>query len=268
MNSLSLSLNRTRNKQKLLNESSRKDDDYDDQYDGIGDDGGVAGGIGGLDDGLYDVDVHNVHKRHDNSGSSSRGGAKNEQEAWRRYNAVVKDIVADAKFWEGDRNTNRDGGGGGRHGGGAVMNSSPRDDAGEYDIGGGDEDGGETRYRGPDKGKGGRLIGPDGKYLPIKRGGQRGRGVPAVGVAGDGGGNPGRGAGNRRGGRGDVGGGGRGRGGGSDTKGGGSDGDRNEGDAADLSKVQKRRKNDNKAKIGNHHRKDRATKKASGGMIM
>ena len=47
------------------------DDDYDDQYDGIGDDGGMAGGIGGLDEGLYDVDVHNVHQKY------SRESAKN-----------------------------------------------------------------------------------------------------------------------------------------------------------------------------------------------
>ena len=229
------------------------DDDYDDQYDGIGDDGGVAGGIGGLDDGLYDVDVHNVHKRPDYSRGGG-GAATNEQEAWRRYKAVVKDIVAEAKFWEGDRNTNRDGGGGGGGGrrGGANANSSR--DADGWDIRDGDEVGDGMRYRGPDRGKGGRLIGPDGKYVPIERGGQKGRGVPA---AGGGGGNPGRGAGGRGG----------GRGGGADTKG-ESDANQNKGDVSDLSKIQKRRKNDNKSKIGNHHRKDRATRKASGGMII
>jgi hypothetical protein len=31
-----------------------------------------------------------------------------------------------------------------------------------------------------------------------------------------------------------------------------------------LTKIQKRRKNDNKAKVANHHRKDRALKKTSG----
>ena len=35
-------------------------------------------------------------------------------------------------------------------------------------------------------------------------------------------------------------------------------------DGNEMSKIQKRRKNDNKAKLGNHHRKDRATKKATG----
>jgi len=34
-----------------------------------------------------------------------------------------------------------------------------------------------------------------------------------------------------------------------------------DGDA--MTKIQKRRKNDNKAKIGNHHRKERAMKKAA-----
>jgi hypothetical protein len=31
-----------------------------------------------------------------------------------------------------------------------------------------------------------------------------------------------------------------------------------------LTKIQKRRKNDNKAKVANHHRKERALKKTSG----
>ena len=69
------------------------DDDYDDQYDGIGDDGGMAGGIGGMDEGLYDVDVHNVHQKYD------RGGAKKEQEMWRQYNKLIKDVDAESQFW-------------------------------------------------------------------------------------------------------------------------------------------------------------------------
>jgi hypothetical protein len=36
----------------------------------------------------------------------------------------------------------------------------------------------------------------------------------------------------------------------------------------DLSKIQKRKKNDNKSRVGNHHRKDRATKKAAGGIVL
>ena len=94
----------------------------------------------------------------------------------------------------------------------------------------------QGKYRGPDKGKGGRVTGPDGKYLPIQRG-KKGRGgeVQNSNIGGRGKGKAGRG----------------------DQKG-----------EPDLSKIKKRRKNDNKAKIGNHHRKDRANKKASGGMIV
>ncbi|KAL3822675.1 hypothetical protein ACHAXA_009557 [Cyclostephanos tholiformis] len=207
------------------------DDDYDDQYDGIGDDGGVAGGIGGLDECLYDVDVHNVHQKY------HRGGAKYEQEQWMRYNTVIKEIDAESRFWESNRNSNRDG----------VANKKQENEIEEHEDG--------TKYHGPDKGKGGRPIGPDGKYLPIKRGNRKGRGVPVAGSDG----NPARDPG--RGGRGDGG----VRGGGPDTKG-EPNANQNKGDV-DLSKIQKRRKNDNKSKIGNHHRKDRATKKASGGMI-
>jgi hypothetical protein len=213
------------------------DDDYDDQYDGIGDDGGVAGGIGGLDEGLYDVDIHNVHQKHD------RGGAKNEQEMWRKYNTLIKDIDAESRFWESNRNSNR---AGGHHGKAKADNEHENDQ---------EEDGDGTKHRGPDKGKGGRLIGPDGKYLPIKRGGQKERGGTMGGSIS----NPARGSG--RGGRGSG-----GPGGGSDSKG-ESNANQNKGDG-DLSKIQKRRKNDNKSKIGNHHRKDRANKKAAGGMVI
>ena len=69
------------------------DDDYDDQYDGIGDDGGMAGGIGGMDEGLYDVDVHNVHQKYD------KGGARNEQDMWRQYNKLIKNVDAESQFW-------------------------------------------------------------------------------------------------------------------------------------------------------------------------
>ena len=68
-------------------------DDYDDQYDGVGDDGGMAGGIGGLDEGLYDVDVHNVHQRYD------RGGAKNDQDMWRQYNKLIKEVDSESQYW-------------------------------------------------------------------------------------------------------------------------------------------------------------------------
>ncbi|KAL7453334.1 hypothetical protein ACHAWC_008448 [Mediolabrus comicus] len=183
------------------------DDDYDDQYDGIGNDGGI-----GMDEGLYDVDTHNITQKYD------RGGAKNEQEMWRKYNRLIKD---------GDRQS-----------------------AGVENIGGGGTE--EKKYRGPDKGKKGRLIGPDGKYLPVKRGGKKA--YP--------GGNPGRGGDNAGKGSGRGGGKVSGRGAGKPPQGGAKSEDGDE-----MSKIQKRRKNDNKAKIGNHHRKDRATKKAAGGMM-
>lgn len=121
-----------------------------------------------------------------------------------------------------------------------------------------DDDDGEKKYRGPDKGRGGRLIGPDGKYLPIQRGGKKGRGNGAVTDGG-----------NQNAGRGGRG----GRSGGRGTAGKAKPTNNNaqkvsqQKDGDDMSKIQKRRKNDNKAKIGNHHRKDRATKKASSGMM-
>lgn len=210
-----------------------------------------------MDQGLYDVDVHNVHQKYD------RGGAKNEQEMWRKYNRLIKDVDAESAFWEENRNLNR---APGSRPGKQKQKSVASDD--EYDDAG--EDGEGKKYRGPDKGKGGRRIGPDGKYLPIKRGGKKGK---SGGDGGNGGGdnnagnnNAGRGAG--RGGRGGQGGRGRG-GGGRGGRGSGAKGDsKNTATEADMSKVQKRRKNDNKAKIGNHHRKDRATKKASGGMVI
>jgi len=190
------------------------DDDYDDQYDGVGNDGGI-----GMDEGLYDVETHSIHQKYD------RGGAKNEQEMWRKYNRLIKDVEAESSFWEENRNLNRSGG---------SDKGAKNTDEGEEKI-----------YHGPDKGKKGRLIGPDGKYLPIKRGGKRDVGNPGRGSgdSGRGGGKPGRGAGKPQ-------------------------GDGKPGDVGgDMSKIQKRRKNDNKAKIGNHNRRDRATKKAFGGMV-
>eukprot|EP00585_Thalassiosira_rotula_P003859 CAMPEP_0196133596 /NCGR_PEP_ID=MMETSP0910-20130528/2757_1 /TAXON_ID=49265 /ORGANISM="Thalassiosira rotula, Strain GSO102" /LENGTH=633 /DNA_ID=CAMNT_0041393339 /DNA_START=91 /DNA_END=1989 /DNA_ORIENTATION=- len=88
------------NDQLLLLPGNRNeyDDDYDDQYDGVGD-----GGMGGLgDEGLYDVDTHNVHQKYD------RGGAKNEQEMWRKYNSLIKDVDAESAYWESNKNLNRE----------------------------------------------------------------------------------------------------------------------------------------------------------------
>lgn len=203
------------------------DDDYDDQYDGVGNDGGMAGGIGGLDEGLYDMDIHNIHQRQE----SSSGRVKNEQDMWRKYNTLIREEEAESRYWQDNQNLNR-----------------------TTEEGG---DGNAAKYRGLDKGRGGRLIGPDGKYLPIIRGDKKGRGTASSG----GGGNAGRGAGagDNRGESGGRGHGGRGAAS-RDINASNSQGNK----AEELSKLQKRRKNDNKAKIGNHHRKDRATKKAAG----
>ena len=102
-------------------------------------------------------------------------------------------------------------------------------------MGGGGDDQQDRKYHGPDKGKGGRLIGPDGKYLPIKKGGKKGKKQQAAKQENGGGDSKKQGVGKQEQGK-------------------------------DMSKIQKRRKDANKAKIGNHHRKDRALKKAGRGM--
>lgn len=93
-------------------------------------------------------------------------------------------------------------------------------------------------YRGPDKGKGGRLIGPDGRYLPTKKGGKKGKGKAGEQQNENG----------------------------KDAKPTTANGSSNGKAATEQSKIQQKRKNKNKAKIANHHRKDRAQKKAAQGM--
>lgn len=179
-------------------------DDYDDQYDGIGDDGGATGGIGGADTGLYDMDFESI----------------------RTYNKVAKEVESDRLFWEENRNTNRNqraSGNGGRISNNGEENSD--NDSGEE---GGSK---EKKFRGPDKGKGGRIIGPDGRYLPHpksrKKGGKGNQNNNQEGKSKD-----------------------------------GRDNNKTSNNDQQLSKIQKRRKNDNKAKIANHHRKERALKKS------
>jgi hypothetical protein len=211
----------------ILIGSDEYNDEYDDQYDGIGD----AGGGGVADVGLYDVDNNDYNtyasqKQQQYSRSGGDGGRayNNEQQMkMKKYNSLIKDITAEGEFWEGNRNTNR---------GGSINKATKQDGKGDEEE---DDDGGGARNRfGLDKGRGGRVIGPDGKYLRNSnshgRGGGRGRGGE---------------------GRGEV-----------------NSTSKTPTAETDLSKVQKRKKNDNKSKIGNHHRKDRATKKASGGMII
>jgi len=163
----------------------------------------------------------------------------------RAYNKVAKEAEADRIFWDESKNRNHRQGkvveGGGK-------GSKKKDVQQEEEKDGGDG-GNERTYRGPEKGKKGRIIGPDGKYLPIARGRKKkneskGDGQPppppsttnSNAKEGGNGGNKGA---NKNGGnkttvQPDTG----------------------------LTKIQKRRKNDNKAKLGNHHRKERAMKKA------
>lgn len=218
-------------------------DDYDDQYDDMGDQH-VDVGPGALSN---DVDYDSV----------------------RRYNAMVKEEENEGSFWENSKNSNRQQ---------TVKKSIKADkeyaDTQELDEEGKDGESSPNRNWGPDKIKGGRVLGPDGK--PLSR--PRKNRVPnndskeeniTQNIAGLGDGNMrigGRGSGGRESA-------GRGRGssargrGGSGRGGNKSRGDgqtANAGDSSEMSKIDKRRKNDNKSKIGNHNRKDRALKKVGG----
>ena len=169
------------------------DDDYDDQYDGMDD----GGGIGGADGGMYDVDL----------------------DAIRAYNNVAKEIEADRQYWGGNRNLNRQQK--------VKVTNNANKDSGDS-TSGADQDDGKI-YRGPDKGKKGRVIGPDGKYLPLpKHRKSVGKNGPKKG---------------------------------GDKSEESNDKQKGTTDDPKMSKIQKRRKNDNKAKIANHHRKERALKK-------
>eukprot|EP00979_Chaetoceros_neogracilis_P007441 scaffold1570_cov218-Chaetoceros_neogracile.AAC.7 len=210
-------------------------DDYDDQYDGIG---GGEDGVGGMDGGLYDVDLKAV----------------------KAYNRVAKNMEEDRKYWEENRNTNKrkpkgsGGGGGGKNGkknDGGNGESGMDEDSTIGDNGNGNGDGGK-KYRGPDKGKGGRLVGPDGRYLPFPKSKKKGNEQPQN----DGQAAQGTNANTKAAESGKKKNGNRGKAG---TGNGGTD--KKKETPEELTKIQKRRKNDNKAKIGNHHRKDRAMKK-------
>uniref|UniRef100_A0A7S2EMS8 CUE domain-containing protein n=1 Tax=Ditylum brightwellii TaxID=49249 RepID=A0A7S2EMS8_9STRA len=205
-------------------------DDYDDQYDGQEQDGGD---IGNADGGMYDVDL----------------------DAIRAYNKATLEAEREASFWDENRNTNRLSGKGP-----PKQNKKKSEKKGDNDNDDDDSEGNgnEKKYRGPDKGRGGRVIGPDGKYLPLKKGGKKGKAQQQKqqqqpnGEGGDGGSGGGK---TNQPNKGKKGGGG---GGAKQPSSGGAAADDN------LTKIQKRRKNDNKAKIGNHHRKDRALKKTGG----
>ena len=204
-------------------------DDYDDQYDGVG--------MGGAtDSGLYAIDFDSI----------------------KAYNKVTKDMEADRLYWEESRNDNRSKHGCGqvKHGKRGSKNNKDNgndSDAEEEEVVDGQEVVGQKKYRGLDKGKGGILIGPDGKYLPHpksrKTGGEGGGGKvqsssqsqsQSQATTSSKKKNANQKESNQN---------------NNNTK--NKDGK----DKDELSKIQKRRKNDNKANIANHDRKERALKK-------
>jgi hypothetical protein len=171
------------------------------------------------------------------------------------YNKVAKGMEEDRLFWEENQNTNRR-----KAKGSGAKNGNKKSDSGDgkndSNEDGTDESDNQKKFRGPEKGKGGRLIGPDGRYLPFPKSKNKGGGQQNINNSGQGqqdkaveitkpsGGNKQ----NENGGKVGAGGGGN---------------DKKKDAAVELTKIQKRRKNDNKAKIGNHNRKDRATKKGA-----
>jgi hypothetical protein len=200
-------------------------DEYDDQYDGIGE---GEDGVGGMDTGLYDADY----------------------EAIKTYNRVAREIESDRLFWEetkntntrkkkyGDKNTENRNSLRGNGVGPSFLAKDEMDGFDKQDEEDGDD---ERKYKGPNKGKGGRIIGPDGKYLPLPKHRKKGGNMKQAEQTDNENGN---------------------------TQGKGSNQVKNIGDsksktsADEMTKLQKRRKNDNKAKIANHHRKERSLKKS------
>lgn len=203
-------------------------DDYDDQYDGVG----GEDGIGGADGGLYDMDYEQI----------------------KIYNKAAKAMEEDRIFWESNHNSNRRGG---KKEGDDRNGNRKKDGDAQADDNSDDEDNTTKKYRGADKGKGGRLIGPDGRYLPFpksrkKSGNNQKQATTAKDSSNVKEANTSA-SGTRKG-----------------TQAPGKNGKKNSGDKTkkqnageEMTKIQKRRKNDNKAKIGNHHRKERAMKKAA-----
>jgi hypothetical protein len=110
-------------------------DEYNDDYDDQYDEVDIR--LGGADDGFtMDMDFEQV----------------------KLYNQLVRDDEKEDSFWEETRNMNRN-----QH-----RSKSPKNNDDD------DDDGGGKQYRGPDKIRGGRVIGPDGKIMK-KPGGTRNR---------------------------------------------------------------------------------------------
>jgi hypothetical protein len=159
----------------------------------------------------YDDDYDDQYDGLDGGGELGGGDGESydvDLDTIRTYNRAARRVEAEDKFWEESRNTNRQ--------------KLKRDGAPEAKT-----------YGGPDKGKGGRVIGPDGRYLPFAKGGKAGKKPVSKNTSDQANSKPAA--------------------------------NENSGDAT-SSDIQKRRKNQNKAKLANHHRKERAQKKAAQGM--
>ena len=219
---LSNMMEQQENENYIVSKFLEYDDDYDDQYDGIGNDGKV-GGAG--DDTEWEHDY----------------------EAVKVYNTFAKTEEAEKTFWEENRNTNRN------EKNQSYKRNNDNDSTTETNDNNHEQEENKNQNNdekkwGPDKGKGGRIIGPDGKYLPFpKKNNRKKKQTINSEVSND---QPLKNKGK----------------GGKNIKGNKNDNMGTQKNSnGEMTKIQKRRKNDNKAKIGNHNRKDRALKK-SGGM--
>lgn len=126
------------------------DDDYDDQYDDQFYDEIIEGAI--IDDPLYDRYDYNGAATKKNNNKRSKD---EEYEAIKTYNNTVKEIVSDNQFWEMNRNTNRQQQ---PTRGMTTGISENNDDEEEYE--GNDTNHRIRTYRGPDRGRGGRIPRP------------------------------------------------------------------------------------------------------------
>jgi hypothetical protein len=147
----------------------------------------------------------------DESSESDDSEPYKEYDAIRTYNRVTRDMEQEEAQWEACRNVNR------------LRISQHQERLDDDDDN--DEDSEEKKYTGPDKAKGGRILGPDGKYIPRNRNGKKVEilGNPIV-----------------------------------DPN---TPEPISSTSTTTLSDVQKRRKNLNKAKRANHNRRDRAARK-------
>jgi len=210
-------------------------DDYDDQYDGIGNDGKVGSGTA-VDETTWEPP------------------SKDYYDNVKLYNTVLKNELAEDEYWKDMQNTNR-----------KVQVKKNRKKAGNDNNDGENEDLEEEKEPakkwGPDKGKGGRVIGPDGKYLPFPKKHHRkqkkqnqdlssSKDTPNQGQNSNHSKNSKDSKSNNK--------------GGGNAKGNANGNLKGKTGGENMTKIQKRRKNDNKAKIGNHNRKDRATRKTGG----